>query len=185
MHSYTHKLTRLIAPIWEPIGLAEAKLFLRVDQAEYDTLISDMIVVARQTAEQFLRQSLITQSWKLTVDDDCRSLTDMRYELPMGPVQSISSVVAMAVDGSTQNIDNEYYTLSTTRDVLVFKDMVTSKSLEISYVAGFGDAAAIARPIKQAMLMHIAAMFDHNDLENTYLPDQSLALYQQYRKILL
>lgn len=58
------------APGSEPITLAEAKLHLRVETAmtDDDTLISALIVSARQAAETITRRALITQTWKLALD---------------------------------------------------------------------------------------------------------------------
>ncbi|MEQ1790660.1 MAG: head-tail connector protein, partial [Rickettsiales bacterium] len=58
-------LERISAPATEPITLAEAKLYLRVDSSSEDNLITDLIVAARMSAEAWLKNSLISQSWKL------------------------------------------------------------------------------------------------------------------------
>src|SRR5688572_29997630 len=79
-------LTRVSAPASEPLTLAEAKLYLRVDHTNEDALIGDMIVAARMTAESWLKRSLISQAWKLSYDD---GIPDIVW-LPMGPVSSIT-----------------------------------------------------------------------------------------------
>lgn len=57
-------------PTVEPITLAEAKSHLRVDSdfTADDSLISGLIVAARQEAEQICRRALIKQTWKLAID---------------------------------------------------------------------------------------------------------------------
>lgn len=57
-----------VPPAGEPITLAEAKLHLRVDFSEDDTLIQALITSARQTAEDITRRAFITQTWKLVLD---------------------------------------------------------------------------------------------------------------------
>ena len=55
-------------PSVEPVTLAEAKLHLRVDIADDDTLITSLIAAARQQAENITRRALCTQSWVLVLD---------------------------------------------------------------------------------------------------------------------
>lgn len=56
------------APAFEPVSLAEAKAHLRVDFNDDDVMISSFIIAARQKFENDTRQSLVTQSWKLVLD---------------------------------------------------------------------------------------------------------------------
>src|SRR5690606_38274918 len=89
-HAGCHRalLERTAAPTTEPLGLTEAKLFLRVDGTEEDDLISSLITATREQAEEYLRRSLITQNWSLWLDEQVSG----HLWLPMGPVQSIGAV---------------------------------------------------------------------------------------------
>ena len=77
------------APTTEPITLDEAKLHLRVDSDVEDTLISALIVAARQQVENTLWISLITQTWKLSID---KVEVYKTIFLSKSPQQSISFV---------------------------------------------------------------------------------------------
>lgn len=59
---------QVTGPAVEPLTLAEAKTHLRVDVSDDDTLITSLIVVARQGAEAYTRRSMCTQTWKLVLD---------------------------------------------------------------------------------------------------------------------
>jgi hypothetical protein len=52
----------------EPVSITEAKLHLRISDSTDDTLIDALITATRQHAEMVTRRALITQSWKLVLD---------------------------------------------------------------------------------------------------------------------
>lgn len=175
-------LQRVAAPADEPISLAETKLYLRIDHDHEDLLIHDLIITARMTAEQWLKRSLIKQSWKLAHDaclPEC-------VALPMGPVESITSVTAVNRDNTTQLIDDGAYYLNAGKDTLVFESAVIGFRIEIIYVAGYGAAHDMPRPIKQGMLAHVACMYDHRaEPEYAVLPAQTISLYTPFRGVSL
>ncbi len=175
-------LTRITAPASEPVTLAEAKLYLRVDSTTEDNLISDLIVAARMSAEQWLRSSLITQSWKLSYND----YVDEAVLLPMPPVVSISSVVVINRDSTTQTISANNYYLNAAKNMLLFDNCVSGFSIEISYNTGYGSAAQVPSPIKYGILAHIAAMYDERGLiGQANLPPQVSSLYLPFREVML
>jgi len=195
-HTRNRLLTRVIAPASEPLTLAEAKLYLRVDDNHEDTLISDLIVAARMTAEEWLKTSLITQSWLLAYDgywplwgpvpQPMRNWIHNVIRLPMGPVNNVGSVVAVAQDGTTQTVNNSTYFLNAARNELILNWVVLTFRMEITYSAGYGDASSVPRPIKQGILAHIAAMYDgRGDNGDMALPEQSIQLYMPYREVRL
>ncbi|MFC5524021.1 head-tail connector protein [Polaromonas jejuensis] len=56
------------APTAEPVTLAEAKAHLRVDVADDDLLITNLITAARVHAENVCRRAFVTQKWDLYLD---------------------------------------------------------------------------------------------------------------------
>lgn len=175
-------LVRVTAPAIEPITLSEAKLYLRIDHANEDVLISDLIVAARLTAEHWLKRSLITQAWKLAYDDYAAET----LSLPMGPVNSITSIMIVNRDNSTQVIDNSVYYLNAAKDTLIFDMALIGFRVEITYSTGYGNAAAVPKAIKQGMLVHIASMYENRGEACEYsIPDQTIRLYTPFREICL
>jgi len=55
-------------PSVEPLTLPEAKSWLRVDVADDDTLITDLIKDAREFVENHTAMALLTQTWLYTMD---------------------------------------------------------------------------------------------------------------------
>jgi hypothetical protein len=66
------KLTRLVDAAAEPVTLAQARQFLRINDDDTgiadDDLISAMITAARLVCESLNDRSFITTTWKLTLD---------------------------------------------------------------------------------------------------------------------
>lgn len=180
----THRLlTRITAPASEPITLAQAKTYLRIDGTTEDSAVTDMIVAARMTAENWLRRSLINQVWKLAYDD---TLPEVVY-LPMGPVNSVTSVTVINRDSSTQLVDSSRYYLNSARTALMFDSTPSGFQIEIIYNAGYGnDVSAVPMPIRQGILSHIASMYEsRGEPEQSGIPEQTLNLYAPYREVML
>jgi len=133
-------LKRVTDATVEPVTLTEAKLYMRIDTSDDDTLITDLITAARQTCENWLRRSLINQTWKLSFDYAIPRLVG----LPMGPVNSISSVVIVNQDTTTQTVDASTYWLNAAQNALVMFSQLTGFQIEITYNTGYGADEAAA-----------------------------------------
>ncbi len=175
-------LVRIIAPITEPLTLAEAKLYLRIDGSAEDSLIADLIAVARELAEQYMRISLITQQWKISFDD----YVPEELLLPYPPIVSIESIMIFARDGSSVVVEPDSYFIGSSQDTLVFDTIIYGHRIEIIYNTGYGNAADIPSPIKYGMLAHMAFLYEQRgEAEIATLPRQSMALYSPFRRVSL
>jgi hypothetical protein len=104
------------APSVEPLTVAQAKQFARIDTNADDALVLALIKAARTFAENKLRRSLIQQTWVLTLDAfPGPSLMGVPwgvgYTLPghaivleRPPVLSISQLQYVALDYSLQTV---------------------------------------------------------------------------------
>lgn len=152
MITYYHQLRRISAPQSEIISLAEAKLYLRVDHADEDVLISEQIVAVRMFAEDYLGRSLVTQDWEVYYLHmaDC-------YKLVMHPVQEILEVIFSPSEGVENIVPASDYHF-TTPNILTFSH-VPDAMVRIKYRAGV-DALNVSYALKQAMLAHIALCYE-------------------------
>ncbi len=109
----------IVPPVQEPIALADAKAWLRIDFSDDDTVISQCISDARRYAENLLRKSLATQTiqeiwefdhvasgdisgpvdvpydtWRLAERPDIPLFGNalLRLQCLMGPVQTFTSL---------------------------------------------------------------------------------------------
>jgi len=189
-------LAQVVAPSVEPLVLADAKSYLRVDITDDDTFIAGLITAARAYGEEHTRRSFITQTWKMAYDG-CMLLSPywrlpltlrapFIVRLPRGPVNSIASVTAYAQDGSSAVIDPGTYTMDAAQDALIYYAPFVAQRVEIIYVAGYGAAGTnVPKPICEGMLAHIGAMYDQRGDASLELPLQSTALYAPYRDMRL
>src|SRR3989304_6240373 len=63
------RLALTVPPPVEPITLAEAKTFLRVDVSNDDALIGRLVTAARDACERCTGRALVMQTWTLFRDD--------------------------------------------------------------------------------------------------------------------
>lgn len=175
---YPRKAVRSVAPAVEPVSLADVKTYLRIDHTDDDSFLNDLIEAARDAAETYLRRSLITQTWVLTYDENI----PFHVDLPHGPVQSITSVVAEAEDTSTVSVNSAAYKLLA-NDVLRVEGYVSSHKIHVTYVAGYGDAASdVPAPIRQGIIHHVGMIVERRE-DLADLPGGILGLYAPYRKM--
>lgn len=150
---------RLVTPpATEPVTLEEAKLHLRIDGTEEDSLISALITAARQKAEEYTKRAFITQTWEYAID----SVSGKVY-LPRPPVQMINEVI---LDGEIVSTEN--YVL-VGQDVFYTKiplNAVKPDGLVIRYASGYGsNATDVPQAIRQAILMLVAHMYEAREGE--------------------
>lgn len=172
---------RVAEPLVEPVSVAEAQLFLRMDAPEDEALLATMITAARQIAERVLRQSLITQQWCLRFDDSSPAC----LRLPMSPVQEIVSVKTITAGGIETVFDEQQYTLDAAKRSLRFLNTPTGNVVEIRYLAGYGDAAEdVPAAIRRGIMQHVAQMMEGRDTLAMPAPGV-LAMYHSHRELMV
>lgn len=169
-------LTLTTAPASEPLTLAETKLFLRVDGDEEDTVISNLITSARETAESWLRKSLVTQSWQL----DQQFVAGEPVQLALGPVQSVTEV-SIAQDGQTTVLTTSQYELDVAREKITLAGSLYAERVSVTFVAGYGDASDVPAAIRQGMLHQITHLYHHRE-DGKGIAAQTEALWSEYRE---
>jgi uncharacterized phiE125 gp8 family phage protein len=160
-------------PLIEPLSLAEAKRWLRVDHADDDGLISTLIQSAREMVEARTGRALMAQTWRVTLDDWPDSY---RIALPLLPVLSITAVRVISAAGQGAVLASASYTLEVQSDppVLAVSTPLPPgrlrNGIEIDVVAGYGAAASdCPETLRQAMRLMLGAAYARRG------PDQGAA----------
>lgn len=186
-------LKLVTAPSVEPVTLAEAKAHVRATDTAEDALISALIVAARSFAEDFTGRAFVTQTWDWALDEFPLYLA----ELPKAPLQSVTSVSYIDTNGATQTLGASLYKVDALTDpgrmAPAYGEVWPSTRSEpnavtVRFVAGYGLAAAVPQPIKQAMLLLVGQQYEHREVTEEgswsrlpYAVDALLGLYRVIR----
>ena len=177
-------LTLLTPPAAEPISLAEAKAFARIDTADEDTLLTALISTARQYVELVTGLRLVTQTWRLTLD----ALPESRIiTLDIAPLQAVSAITLRdSADAGIVLAPSAYQVDPAAGRVLFSGPFQISirpfAGIELDLVAGFGAASAVPEPLKQALRVLVATWYDDRGEEAPAVPPLVRTLLAPWRR---
>ena len=150
-------------PAVEPLSLAEAKSWLRVDIGDEDPLIQSLIVSARLAVEAATNRLLITQQWRLLLD---AWPSEFVLPLPLAPVRQIVRIRTIDAAGLSADLLASQYWLDGNLDRarLVLGAPLANpgqavSGITIDVTVGYGDASAVPEPLRLAMRELVALWF--------------------------
>lgn len=169
-------LRLITAPTVEPVTLVEAKLHLRVDHSDDDLLISSFISAARIFCEKFTARAFVTQTWELVLD----SFPTEEIQIPLPPLQSVTSVVYDASDGfETTLVAGTNYAVDTASEPGWVVPMTSGwpqpldaiNAVRIRFVAGYAPsddspsdlARNVPASLKHAILLHVGNLYANRE----------------------
>ena len=184
----------IMPPAVEPLTLAEAKAYLRVEADDDDTVIAALIAAARLHVEAQTQTALITQGRRLVLD-----CWPERGRIPVrpGPLQALVAARVFDFDGHVRVIDTQSFVPDTGSSILAFMPWAVplptriAAGIELDVTVGFGDAASdVPEPLRQAMRLFIAHWYDNRGLiaagtHAVALPSAAATLIAPYRMLSL
>jgi hypothetical protein len=203
-------LKLVTAPATDPITLAEAKSFLRVDSTDEDTLITTLIGVATSAVENFTGRKLISQTWDYFLDrfpthgtqwwDGVREgalsefITCKRFiELPLYPLVSLTYLKTYDEANSEYTMTaSDYFVDTNTEPSRVALAnyaqwpstvLRNSSAIQIRCVVGYADADAVPKPLKQAILDILTGLYECRGEGEAKISKMAQALMTPYRVV--
>ena len=173
----------IAAPAAEPVTLAEAKAWLRVDTTDEDATISALIASAREYVEAATRRRLMAQGWRIVLDrwpfvrggDGSlealwigRCAPVMEVWLPLAPVSAVSAMRVFDASGQVQPMPNNVWRFVGAPDQarLNFSSAppqpgLQAGGIEIDVAAGYGAEADVPAALRQAILLQVADWYQN------------------------
>ena len=152
----------------EAVTLDEVKTYLRIDGTDYDAILTPLIKSVRQLAEKITGRDFINKTWKTYLDyfPSCEEI-----EIKKSKLQSINSIQYYTNGVLTTLASSVYYI--TDEDSYSSIYLVDGQSyplvdcrkqaVEIVFVSGYGASASdVPQALKQAMITHIAYLFENS-----------------------
>lgn len=155
----------LAPPMAEPVSLAEARQFLRLDQNDEDELLATLITAARLMIEAAAGRCLIEQPWRIVLD---HWPANGEIRLPLSPVARIDEARVYDLLGEPQPVAEAALALDKGADppLIRLRGEVPEigrdhGAIEIDVTAGYGAmAVAVPAPLRQAVLRLTARWFE-------------------------
>ena len=182
----------LSTPLSEPLSLAEAKAWLRVEHDDDDEVIAALIAGARVHVEAQTRRALITQQWRIVRD----SWPDSgRIAVLPAPLRALTAARVYRIDGTAHALDEEAIVVDAASEpgVLAFVPGTlpepgrVAAGIELDVETGYGDEPEdVPEPLRQAIRMLVAHWYENRGLtgEGQLLPQSVAALLAPYRMLL-
>ena len=202
------------SPESEPVSLMEMKRYLRIDDNSDDIVLSDQIMEARRFIEDQVGLAFISQSWRLALDrwpaggeawwDGVRemSITELyrsnvlqSVTLPRWPLVSITSITTYDEDSNATSVTTanvfDVDTYRTPGRITLKRGQTwpvalrSNNAIEIVYVAGYANAAAVPMTMKRAVRQLAAFMYNHRgddcDASQAFADSGAASLVDQFK----
>jgi uncharacterized phiE125 gp8 family phage protein len=182
----------LTPPAGEPLSLAEARGFLRVETDEDDALIAALITAARLHVEAQTGLALMTQAWRMVFD---RWPACGRIPVRPAPLRSITAARVFVRDGHALTVDTQAFVEDLAAMTLAFIPWAMAlptriaAGIEIDVAVGFGDASDVPEPLRHAIRLLVAHWYEYRGLvaadAGPMVPSTVAALLLPYRRLAL
>lgn len=142
-----------------PVTLADAKVHMRVDHVDEDTVIESLIRTAALEVEEQAGLALLTTNVTVTTDDDISAV----IALGIGPVQAgaAATVAVVEDDGGTTALASGFWLEAGRYPRLHITDTTITGPLLITYTAGFtGTPADLPADLQQAITEQALRLYD-------------------------
>ncbi|MBI1360927.1 MAG: hypothetical protein GC155_11670 [Alphaproteobacteria bacterium] len=188
-------ITTLVAPAVEPVGLADAKEYLRIGYDSEDELVAGLIAGARSRIETAAGLALITRTLRLTLDGWSKGTLERReVRLPVRPAAELVAIRVFDVNDVATEVTDQFILDAGRSARLVWTSGVfpwpgrRAAGIEIDFTAGFGaDADDVAEDLRLAVKRLVAHAYLARDAGTLSgpLPEDVAGLLSPWRRVRL
>lgn len=188
-------ITTLAPPAAEPVGLAEAKEYLRIAYDGEDELVGRLVSAARTRIEQEAGLALITRSLRVSLDCWPSGTMETRVlRLPVRPAGALAAVRVKDREGTQATVTSRFILEAGRAARLVWSSGAFPWSarrpgaVEVDYEAGFGAGPDDVSEALRLAVKRLAAMAYHaRDVEmmSVALPEDVRSLLAPWRRVRL
>jgi uncharacterized phiE125 gp8 family phage protein len=145
---------------------------LRIPSAitDDDTYVNGLIASALDIVEKITNRKIITQTWEYYLDQFPEGRS---FYIPFGSLQSITSIKYYDAGGTLLTFDsaNYQYEINNILGIVQLYNLanypVTQpeklSAIIIKFICGYGAAASVPVPIKQAILMLVSVWYENRE----------------------
>jgi uncharacterized phiE125 gp8 family phage protein len=151
----------------EPLSVADAKSYLRVEHDDDDAVIAALIASARHHVEALTRTGLLTQTWRLVLD---RWPESGRIKPKLGPLRSLVAARIYNESGAATPLDLDRFVIDEAAGVIAAPGWSLPlpgravRGIELDLEIGYGTAADVPQVLLQAIRMLVAHWYDNRGL---------------------
>jgi uncharacterized phiE125 gp8 family phage protein len=178
----------------EPLTLAEAKAYLRVDHDAEDALIADLIASARGLVEDYLQRCLVTRRLIERLDRWGGRVRCGALVLARPDVRVVHTIKTYDSSGAAQIFNPSLWRLDSAS--IPSRVLLNSggfpipgrahQGIEIDFSAGYGDGPEdVPAPIRTALLILVADRFERREGESDFIPAAARNLLLPYMQVRL
>lgn len=148
----------LTAPAAEPIGLADAKAFLRLEHDAEDALVAELAAAAARQVEKLTRRMLVAQRWRLDVAlPEPGSAVALRPR----PVREVEAVRAKLRDGALVTLEAADWRFDWAGERLLVERLPAGACrIEVDLAVGYGDPQDVPESLRLAVRRLTADAFE-------------------------
>lgn len=157
-----------------PVSLSEAQSHLRVDSNADVARISMLLQAAvghLDGPKGLLGRALLTQTWKLTLN----YFPWEGFDIPLPPLQSVSSITYLDTDGNTQTLSTDAYLVlglngnGPGRVVRAYSYYWPAlrdqeEAVTVNFVAGWSSVSDVPEVLKQAIMVLVEMQYDGQEI---------------------
>ncbi|NVK33694.1 MAG: phage head-tail connector protein [Rhodobacteraceae bacterium] len=155
-------------PTIEPVSVADMRAYLRVSGTQEEELLGDLVKAARQHVERETRRALISQNWRLYLENWPFGRVIV---LPVAPILSVSEVAVYDLDGDRHLLSSDDYQLDKARSPARLRvrpgaglPLQNLNGIEVDFTAGYGPTESdVPENLRQSIRMLAAHWFEHRE----------------------